>query len=104
MVRSQKKRPDHMWSGVDFFRDCTQSGPESQDQTVLQSRLDWTAKSYFGPVSKFGIDCFQIGPVRSGQSKSKVQVGGLSWKLKLEVQVGGSSQKPKLEALVRGSS
>jgi hypothetical protein len=54
-----------MRSGPDFFGDCTQSGPESQDRTVSQSRLDWTAKSYFGPVSKFGTGLLtnRSGPV-----------------------------------------
>ena len=49
-----------MRSGPDFFGDCTQSGPESQDRTVSQSRPDWTAKSYFGPVRSQSL-----GPVRS---------------------------------------
>ena len=56
-----------MRSGPNFFGDCTQSGPESQDRTVSQSRPDWTAKSYFGPVSKFGTGLLtnRSGPVRS---------------------------------------
>ena len=56
-----------MRSGPNFFGDCTQSGPESQDQTVSRSRLDWTVKSFFGPVSKFGTGLLtnQSGPVRS---------------------------------------
>jgi hypothetical protein len=56
-----------MRSGPDFFGDCTQSGPESLDRTVLQSRPDWTAKSYFGPVSKFGTGLLinRSGPVQS---------------------------------------
>ena len=47
-----------MRSGPNFFGDCTQSGPESQD---------WTAKSYFGPVLKFGTGLLtnQSGPVQS---------------------------------------
>ena len=63
-----------MLSGPDFFGDCTQSGPESQDRTVWQSRPDWTAKSYFGPVSKFGTGLLtnRSGPVRS-QSLSPVR-------------------------------
>ena len=56
-----------MRSGPNFFGDCTQSGPESQDRTVSRSRPDWTAKSFFGPVSKFGTGPLtnQSGPVRS---------------------------------------
>ena len=56
-----------MRSGPDFFRDYTQSGPESQDRTISQSRPDWTAKSYFGLVSKFGTGLLtnRSGPVRS---------------------------------------
>ena len=64
-----------MRSGPDFFGDCTQSGLESQDRTVSQSRPDWTAKSYFGPVSKFGTGLLtnrsspvwsqSLGPVQS---------------------------------------
>ena len=60
-----------MRSGPDFFGDCTQSGPESQDQTVSQSRPDWTAKSYFNPISKFGTGLLtnRSSPVRSSQSR-----------------------------------
>ena len=64
-----------MRSGPDFFEDCTQSGPKSLDRTVSQSRPDWTTKSYFGPVSKFGTGLLtnrsglvrsqSLGPVRS---------------------------------------
>ena len=62
-----------MRSGPNFFGDCIQSGPKSQDWTVSQSRPDWTAKSYFGPNSKFGTGLLtnRSGPV-SLPMKNKV--------------------------------
>jgi hypothetical protein len=55
-----------MQSYPNFFGDCIQSGPESRDQTVLQSKLDRTAKLYFGPVPKFETRPLTISLVQSG--------------------------------------
>ena len=49
------------------------TGLESRNQTVLQSRLDRTIKSYFGLVSKFrtGMLTNQSDPVQSNQSNGE---------------------------------